>query len=129
MMKNIKTLLETEIQDEIGALRDMEAGTENYKSTVDGLTKLTDRLIEMEKVDIDREEKAKSREIENELKFQEMENEQKDRLVKNCLTGASIVTGIGLTVWGTLKSLKFEETGTVTTIVGRGFINKLFSKK
>ena len=29
----------------------------------------------------------------------------------------------------TLTSLKFEEEGTVTTIVGRGFVNKLLPKK
>ena len=58
-----------------------------------------------------------------------MEDDKKDRLVKNCLTGASILSGIGVTVWGALKSWKFEETGTVTSTAGRKFINNLFSKK
>lgn len=120
-MKETKVLLETEVQREIEQLKKMEVCDESYKDAVDGITKLTDRLIEIEKVQNEVSDK--------EIKLKEMEDERKDRLIKNCLTGASIVTGIGLTVWGTIKSLKFEEEGTVTTIVGRGFINKLLPKK
>lgn len=126
---NIKNLLSEEIQDEIKDLGGLDVGTEEYKITVDGVTKLTGQLIELEKVQIEAADKKACREDEYAYKYEEMMNEQRDRLIKNCLTGASIVTGIGLTVWGTLKSLKFEEEGTVTTIVGRGFINKLLPKK
>ena len=120
-MNGTKTLLVTEIQRESELLEKMEVADESYKTMVDGITKLADRVIEIERVENDRSEK--------EIKLRELEDEKKDRLIKNCLTGASIVTGLGLTIWGTLKSLKFEETGTVTTIVGRGFINKLLPKK
>lgn len=126
---NVRTLLETEIQDEFKSLKGVDFGSEQYKTSVDGITKLTDRLIEFEKFDVEHKEKVENRKIENDFKLREMEDERNDRLIKNCLTGASIITGIGLTVWGTLKSLKFEENGSVTTIVGRGFINKLLPKK
>lgn len=126
---NVRTLLETEIQDEFKSLKGVDFGSEQYKTSVDGITKLTDRLIEFEKFDVEHKEKVENRKIENDFKLREMEDERNDRLIKNCLTGASIITGIGLTVWGTLKSLKFEEHGSVTTIVGRGFINKLLPKK
>lgn len=126
---SVKTLFVEEIQDEIKELNKMEVGSDAYKTTVDGVTKLADRFIEIEKLEIDREFKASNQSIDEDLKLAEMENEKKDRLIKNCLTGLSIITGVGLTVWGTVKSLKFEEEGTVTTIVGRGFINKLLPKK
>ena len=126
---SVKTLIVEEIQDEIKELNKMEVGSDTYKTTVDGVTKLADRFIEIEKLEIDREFKASNQSIDEGLKLAEMENEKKDRLIKNCLTGLSIITGVGLTVWGTIKSLKFEEEGTVTTIVGRGFINKLLPKK
>ena len=126
---SVKTLIVEEIQDEIKELNRMEVGSDTYKTTVDGVTKLADRFIEIEKLEIDREFKASNQSIDEGLKLAEMENEKKDRLIKNCLTGLSIITGVGLTVWGTVKSLKFEEEGTVTTIVGRGFINKLLPKK
>lgn len=126
---SVKTLIVEEIQDEIKELNKMEVGSDTYKTTVDGVTKLADRFIEIEKLEIDREFKATNQSIDENLKLAEIENEKKDRLIKNCLTGLSIITGVGLTVWGTVKSLKFEEEGTVTTIVGRGFINKLLPKK
>lgn len=122
---SIRSLLNDEIQAEFKELDKMEVGSETYSKAIDGLTKLMDRAIEMEKID----EGVINRKMEKDLKTAELDDERKDRLIKNCLTGVSIVTGIGLTVWGTLKSLKFEENGTVTTIVGRGFINKLLPKR
>ena len=126
---NIETLLSEEIQDEIEELGGLELGSEEYKVSADGITKLTGQLIELKKINMECEDKKASREDEYKFKREEMLNEQRDRLIKNCLTGASIITGIGLTVWGVLVSLDFEKEGTVTTIVGRGFINKLLPKK
>ncbi len=126
---DIKELLEEAIYKRIDEFNDLEVGTEEFKSEADVLAKLTDRVIEIEKVRVDYQERVNDRENEIELKQLEMDDERKDRFIKNCLTGASIVTGVGLTVWGTLKSLKFEEDGTVTTIVGRGFINKLLPSR
>ena len=122
---SIESLTEVEISDEFAKLSKMEAGTEPYAKTVDGLTKLMDRAIEMKKLDIE----EKSRKKEDQLKNTQMEEDRKDRLIRNILTGAGIVIPSVITVWGTLKSLKFEEEGTVTTIMGRGFINKLLPKK
>ena len=56
------------------------------------------------------------------LKLMEQEAEKKDRLVKNCLTGVSIGGGIGLTIWGALKSWEFEKEGTVNSAFGRMFM-------
>lgn len=126
---NIKTLFETEIENELNDLKDMEVGSDEHKTAVDGLTKLAEKVIEFERIENEIREKAIERENENSFRMKQMDDDRKDRLIKNCLTGVSIVTGVGITVWGTLKSLKFEETGTVTTIMGRGFINKLLPKK
>lgn len=117
-MKEIRNSLHEEIQTEFDRLKEADTGTESYKNTVDSLTKLVDRAIEIEKVDADIYEKSQNREI-----------EKKDRMVKNGISIAGIVIPTGLAVWGTLKSLKFEEVGTVTTMIGRNFINKLIPKK
>jgi hypothetical protein len=122
---NIETKLHVEISDEFEALSNMEVGSDAYKASVDGLTKLMDRAIEMEKINIDEKTKADNKEIE----LKKMKSENIDRIVKNVLTAVSVVGGIALTVWGTKTSIKFEETGTFTTIMGRGFVNKLLPKK
>ncbi len=126
---DIEALLKREIEDEFEVFQNMTLGTEDYKMTIDGLTKLLDRHIELKKVDYDHEEKAKNREYDNQLKIKQMEEDQKDRWIKNGIAIASFVIPSLITIWGTKKSFEFEKTGTITTIMGRGFLNKLISKK
>lgn len=125
--------LEKKLHDEIGReitiLEGMEEGTESYKDWVDGITKLTDRAIAIDRFNAEVEEKAATQKFENELKLKQMKEERIDRIVKNCLTGVGIILPIFVTVWGTKASFEFEKTGTVTTIMGRGFINKLLHNK
>ena len=121
----IETMLRKQLVSELNDLKETEAGSDQRRATVDELTKLMDRAIKMEELGIEREAKENDRL----LKIQQMDEDRKDRLVKNCMTAAGIILPVMLTVWGTLTSLKFEEEGTVTTIVGRGFVNKLLPKK
>ena len=126
---SIEKLLHEEIKSQFECLKDLEAGEEQYKATVDGLVKLLDRSIEIDKINIEYEEKTVERDMENDLKLKQMEEERKDRKIRNGISVAGIVLPIAVTIWGTLKSFKFEQEGTVTTIMGRGFINKLLPKK
>ena len=125
---SIETLLNEEIKAEIDFLSKSQIGTDEYKTTVDGLTKLVDRAIELDRINVEHEEKLKEMNFDHEMKLEQAKEEKKDRKVKNGIAIAGIVLPLGVTIWGTLKSLKFEETGTLTTIMGRGFINKLLKK-
>lgn len=125
----IETLLHNEIEKEFCDLEGMELGSEKYKATVEGLTKLCDRAIEIEKNRSEKELKEDQQNVEAELRVEQMQDERKDRIVKNGLTAAGILIPTVVTIWGTLKSIKFEETGTITTIMGRGFIQKLLPRK
>ncbi len=124
-MSDVKTLLNEEIQMELENLKDLEMGTDEHKVSVDLITKLLDREIELKKLD----NEAFKRVEDNEFKKLQAKDENKDRLIRNGLTAAGIVIPTIVTIWGTLKTLKFEETGTVTTMMGRGFVNKLLPKK
>ena len=124
---SVKNLLREEITDEIGHLSKMEVGSEDYEKTVNGLTKLVDRLNEMEKIEMEKTNSNVENECkieEQDLKRQQLEDDKKDRLIRNGLTGVSVIGGLAVTVWGTLKTFKFEETGTITSQAGRQFINK-----
>lgn len=125
----IETLLHDEIRSELEELKKIELGSEKYKVTVDGLTKLVDKAIEMDKLNIEVQEKVESRENDNDLKLKQMEEERKDRFVRNGIAVAGIVIPTMVTIWGTIKTIEFEKEGTITTIMGRGFINKLLPKK
>ena len=118
---NVETLLCDEIEKEMKILERIGVGCDDHKLATEDLTKLVDRVIDLKKVDIERKE--------YELKLAQMEEDKKDRLIKNCIAMAGIIIPVGVTIWGTLKSFKFETEGTITTIMGRGFINKLLPKK
>lgn len=124
-----KTLLEEEISRLFKELSDVEPGSDEYKATMNETVKLIDRLNESQRIENEYEEKVESRKRDNELKAIQMENDRKDRLISHVISGAGIVIPVIVTIWGTVVSLKFEETGSVTTIMGRGFINKLLPKK
>lgn len=124
-MKNIEKLLQEELVSEIKNLEDLEMGSEDYTKSVDGLVKLMDRAIELEKFEAD---KAKE-ESNLDFKVEQLEHEKNDSKIRNYLTAAGIIVPSVITIWGVLKSFKFEETGTVTTAIGRGFISKLIPKK
>lgn len=125
---NIETLLHEEIVDRFQNLP-KEAGSEESKVAVDELTKLLDRAIEIEKVEIDSKEKAKTRELEKEFKLKEIETDKKDRIIKNCLTGVSVVGGlVGAFAMG-LISMNFERTDNLTTEAGKSSVRQLLKFK
>lgn len=126
---SIDNLLEVEIEEKLNKISEMEPGTDEYKLAVDSVTKLLDRTIEMNKIDVDRKERKEIREEDAKTRLESEKVEKKKYLIDKILTALSIGIPALLTIWGTKKSLKFEETGTVTTIMGRGFINKLLPKK
>lgn len=114
----IEKVLGDEIQSGFESLKDQNLNPEQYKLKVEGLSTLVDKAIEIEKL--------KSETV---LKEKQMKVEKVDRVVKHVLTGAGIIIPAGIAVWGTLTSFKFEETGSVTTIMGRGFVNSLLYRK
>lgn len=125
----IKTLLEEEIRSEIEMLGKHEPASAEYKALVDGVTRLTEQYNNLEKTNNDKYDKEDARYNEMRVKDAELAMERKDRLVKNWLTGFSIGGGFVMTAVGAWATFKFEETGTVTSLIGRGFINRLLPKK
>ena len=125
----IEKLLHDEIVDELGGLNTLELGSDKYKVTTEGIVKLMDRAIEMDKLSKELDDRQKNRNEDLELKYRQIDAEIRDRKIKNVIT--VVISGVGtiVTIWGTLKTLKFEEVGTVTTMAGRNFINNLFKRK
>lgn len=112
------TKLNVEIEDKFDELANLDPSSKEYSAAVDSVTKLMDRAIEIEKLEMT--------ETQNEKQLQE---DRKSRLVKNCIDVGSIVLPLAVTIWGARASFKFEETGTITTSVGRKFMDKLLTWK
>lgn len=153
MENGIDNLLSEEISNELNSLGKIEIGTDTYKVAVEGISKLMDKKIEIEKLEQDLTVKSREYELQSRKlnmdskkleqdyeskneehkiekeKLKQIENDKNDQIFKNSIAIAGIVIPSLITIWGTFKTLKFEETGTVTTIMGRGFVNKLIPKK
>jgi hypothetical protein len=114
---SIPTKLEIEIDDTFEALAGMEKGSEPYKGAVDGVGKLLDRAIEVERLEDEREERKHAR-----------KKEQIDFYVDTSLKVLKIAAEVGVVVWGTILCLNFEKTGTVTSRIGGGYLNALRPK-
>ena len=125
---SVKSMLNEELETELEELKKIKIGGDDYKASVDGITKLADRMIELEKLNNEAEERSKNREVDAELKQAQLEATKKDNRVKNAISIAGILVPIGVTIWGTLKAFEFERDGTVTRLIGKGFINKLIHK-
>ena len=127
-----KIALEKEINSQVKLLNEMEAGSDEYKATVDGVAKLTDRMIELEKLELEKNKQSRaefSELNERRLKTEQLAQEKRDKKISNLLNVAGIVVPAAITIWGTFKTMEFEREGTVTTIFGREFFKKLFYKK
>lgn len=117
-MMKYKKLLDEEICAELEAMQEMDTISEDYRTTVDGLTKLIDRSIELEKL-----ENSKSNENDK------AEFDKIDKILDHSINVIGILIPVALTVWGVKVSFEFEKEGTVTTLMGKGFMNKLLPKK
>ena len=128
----LDNLLEEQIKGGLEGLGNLDMGSEEYKAASEVITKLIDREIELKKLDSANDDKRHQRLIEikdRELDRKKYESDEKDRWIKNGLTAAGLIIPTIVTIWGTIKSFEFEEKGSITTIMGRGFINKLLPKK
>ena len=131
-MINYKEALDGEISTELEVLESMETNSEDYKIMVEGLTKLIDRSMELEKIENSKAQEAEK--IKNEAEKMKFEAEQAKtnkifQWIGYGISAAGIVIPVAVTIWGTKVTLNFEKEGTVTTMMGRGFINKLLPKK
>ena len=126
MMKN-ETMLHDEIKAELEELSKLEVGSDEYETAVNGISKLMDRAIEMEKFESDAKERIDSKEAELDLKYRQLEEAIKDRKTRNKINIAGIVIPAGITIWGTIKTLKFDQNNIITSTAGKEFTRKIFN--
>ena len=124
----IKNILREELEKEIKELSHMQVGTEQYKITVDGITRLSDKIIELEK--LESENAAKDfenvvRTEEQELKREQLKSEKRDRVVKNVIAVGSAVLSVAVYALAFIASTNFERDGSFTTEGGKNSIRQL----
>lgn len=123
----VKELLTDELERQLGSLEDLPLGSQEYHQAIVDTSILLDKHNDMEKIELDRQEKVKSREHEKDLKDKEMKDERKDRIVRHAITLLTFGVSLGVTIWANVDSKKFEQGFTQTTEAGRNSTRKLLN--
>ena len=127
---SIKNNLIEEFEDEMKGLRTLQLGSEEYKATVDSVTKLADRIIEIEKIEKDAKSKEVERESNDYLKMKQMEDDKKDRWARNSIEFVKVGGGLLAACVAFVLSMKFEEDGKLfSTEGGRSALRQLLKFK
>ena len=124
----IKNILWDEIEKEVKELSKMQVGTDQYKVTVDGIARLSDKIIELEKLESENAVKDFEnfvRTEEQELKREQLKSEKRDRAVKNVITVGTAVLSVAVYALAFIASTNFEREGSVTTEGGKNSIRQL----
>lgn len=108
---SIKQSLIDEYNSQLEVISKMDVGTDAYKIAVDGLTKIADRIIEIEKLESDSSIKWESMNMDNELKAAQMKEEKRDRKIKNGIEVGKAVMSVGSAFGAFLLAMNFEKTG------------------
>lgn len=131
---SIDVKLEEEIERELDAIYDMEVGSQEHTAAVKNLKELGVMIIDMRRLEADENDKSarrdaeeRAREAEERNKSEDRKAEWKHRLISYILNAFSIGLPLVVVVWGTKKSFKFEEHGTISSQGGREIFKKLFS--
>ena len=124
----IKNILRDELEKELKELSRMQIGTEQYKITVDGITRLSDRIIELEKLESENAVKDFEnivRTEEQDLKREQLKSEKRDRAIKNVITVGTAVLSVAVYALAFIASTNFEREGSFTTEGGKNSIRQL----
>lgn len=124
----IKNILWDEIEKEVKELSKMQVGTDQYKVTVDGIARLSDKIIELDKLESENAMKDFEnfvRTEEQELKRDQLKSEKRDRAVKNVITVGTAILSVAVYALAFIASTNFEREGSFTTEGGKNSIRQL----
>lgn len=113
-MQELKKQLSGEFTARLEQLGEANLMTEEYKYATDGITKIADRIIEIEKI-----------EAEQALKAQQAKDEKRDKIIGKVIDGVKFVGGSAITIGCFVAAMNFEKEGTLTTQGGRNALSKL----
>lgn len=129
MNTKFNRLLDEELESQFEEVHKISLGTDESKIAIDGVTKLADRSIELEKLRIQEEDLAEKRNMDYELRSEQIKKEHFRGMID---IGTKVLIGLGglaLSVWGTIYTTNFEREDNYTTSASRSWIGSLFKPK
>ena len=122
---SVKQKLEDEFESQMNLLSNMNVGTDEYVKTVEGVSKIADRLIKIQQ--LNDEYDLKSREIENAKENRIQEEEQARK--KNRIEWAKVITPtVGAFTMGIITMI-WEKTDTLTLSAGKSALRDILPFK
>lgn len=120
---SIESTFRDEIKSELDEVSKLNFGSDEYKAGVNGLTQLTDRLIEMSKLDSE-DAKLELERAKLDLEIEKFKEDKADRKKKNHISVLGIVAPATIAIVGGFAMFVYEERGSITSQVGRKIIDK-----
>lgn len=122
---NVKQKLKDEFESQMNLLNKMDVGTEQYKLTVDGVTKIADRIIEIEKNERDAE--LKEYQLGNET--DSITAEIKNNRMRNVVEIAKCAVPVAAAFAMGIISMKWEKLDTITSSAGKSALRDILRFK
>lgn len=122
---SVKQKLEDEFESQMNLLSNMDVGTDEYAKTVEGVSKIADRLIKIQQ--LNDEYDLKSREIEN-AKENRIQEEEQARKKNRIDWGKVIVPTVGAFTMG-IVTMVWEKTDTLTSSAGKSALRDILPFK
>lgn len=116
---NVKDQIVEEIVDQIRVVHKMEVGSEAYKIAVDGVSKLADKVIDIQKLELEESQRNADREMSTYFETKKLEQAEKDRRSLNKREIFKVVTPLSVAVLMGVFSMLWEKSDSLTTTFGR----------
>lgn len=129
-MTNVKDLLLKQWEEEKLKLAETDPEKkETYRLQVDRVNQLERQLTELERTEIEVEEKAASRYIEEQLERDKMEEECKANKSRNRIEVAKLAAPLSVAFIMGIVSMVFEKTDIVSSTAGKNSLRDLINFK
>lgn len=129
-MTNVKDLLLKQWEEEKLKLAETDPEKkETYRLQVDRVNQLERQLTELERTEIEVEEKAASRYIEEQLERDKMEEERKVNKSRNRIEVAKLAAPLSVAFVMGIVSMVFEKTDIVSSTAGKNSLRDLINFK
>ena len=129
-MTNVKDLLLKQWEEEKLKLAETDPEKkETYRLQVDRVNQLERQLTELERTEIEVEEKAASRYIEEQLERDKMEEEHKANKSRNRIEVAKLAAPLSVAFVMGIVSMVFEKTDIVSSTAGKNSLRDLINFK
>ena len=124
--RKARSLLAEELESGLAELKKLEVGSEEYRSASDALTKIADRIIEIDKLNVNVEEAREDKMVERGFKDREMKAENRDRFIRYALEVGKIGATLAAGMWIHVSGMRYDKDGVLPTTEGGRSVARQF---